>query len=104
MENLLVSSQTTCCICGFLLHVEAKGEGKRWYDFIRECKYLFLRNIYEEHELKKEKIYDIKDFYKVFNWLINLIPDFKMALDSDLETIEFEEFLENDLNQLCEAT
>ena len=37
MESLLVSSQTTCCICGFLLHVEAKGEGKRWYDFIIDC-------------------------------------------------------------------
>ena len=99
MENPLVPSQTICSICGFLLDVEAKGNGKnRWYNFIIECEHLFLRNTYEEHELNKMKINDIKDFYNVFERLIKLIPDFEIVLDSRLETIDFEEFLQNDLN------
>ena len=57
-----------------------------------------MRNTYEEHELNKMKINDIKDFYNVFERLIKLIPDFEIALDSRLETIDFEEFLQNDLN------
>ena len=102
MENPLVPSQTICSICGFLLDVEAKGNGKnKWYNFIIECEHLFLRNTYEEQELNKMKINDIKDFYNVFERLIKLIPDFEIALDSRLETIDFEEFLQNDLNNRC---
>ena len=56
-ENPLFPSETTYCICGFLLDVEACGEGKKgWYDIIVEREHLFLRNIYSEDELKKWKI------------------------------------------------
>ena len=41
-ETPIIASETTCAICGFLLDVEAKGDGKlRWYDFIVECEHLF---------------------------------------------------------------
>ena len=70
-------SETTCAIRGFLLDVEAKSDGKLWwYDFIVHCEHLFLRNIYEEEELKKIKIYNISDFYDIFDRLINLYNDF----------------------------
>ena len=41
MENTLIPSQAACSICGCLLVVEAKGESKRWYDFIVEWEHLF---------------------------------------------------------------
>lgn len=41
MENTLIPSQAACSICGCLLDVEAKGESKRWYDFIVEWEHLF---------------------------------------------------------------
>ena len=50
-ENPIISTKTKCCICGFLLDLEATGESKRWYDFIVECEYLFLKNIYSYDEL-----------------------------------------------------
>ena len=52
-ENRIVPSKTTCCICGFLLDTEACEEHQRWYDFIPEMEYLFLRNIYSEKDLEK---------------------------------------------------
>ena len=92
-ENPLIPSETTCAICGFLLDVEANGNGKlRWYDLIVDCEHLFLRNIYEEVELKKMKIYNFSDFYDIFDRLINLYNDFELALDGGLETSEFTVF------------
>ena len=37
-----MTSKTTCCICGFLVNVQASGKHKHWYDFIVERKHLFL--------------------------------------------------------------
>ena len=97
-ENPIIPSETTFAICGFSLDVEAKGDGKlQWYDFIVDCEHLFLRNIYEEEEFKKMKIYNISDFYDIFDRLINLYNDFELALDGGLETSEFTDFFENEL-------
>ena len=57
----------------------------------------FLRNIYEEEEFKKMKIYNINDFYDIFDRLINLYNDFELTLDGELETSEFTDFFENEL-------
>ena len=46
-ENLIISTKTTCCICGFFLDMEATGER------VVECKYLFLKHIYGYHEHTK---------------------------------------------------
>ena len=54
-ENAFVPSKTVCSICGFLLNVHARGEHKRWYDFIVECEHLFLRNSYSDTDLKKNE-------------------------------------------------
>ena len=29
-ENPIISAKTTCCVCGFLLDVEATWESKHW--------------------------------------------------------------------------
>ena len=58
-ENCIVPSKTTCCICGFLVDTEACGEHQRWYDFIVEMEYLFLRNIYSEKDVEKMEIKNI---------------------------------------------
>ena len=43
------------------------------------------------------KIYNINDFYDIFDRLINLYNDFELALDGGLETSEFTDFFENEL-------
>ena len=52
-ENPVVASENICCICGFLLDTEACGKHERWYYFIVEREYLFIRNIYSKNELEK---------------------------------------------------
>ena len=80
-ENAIVPSKTACSICEFLLVVEANGEHKRWYDFIVECEYLFLRNIYNEANLKKMKIENIEKYYEIFDRLVDLFPVVESALE-----------------------
>ena len=64
-----------------MLVVEANGEHKRWYDFIVECEYLFLRNIYNEANLKKMKIENIEKYYEIFDRLVDLFPVVESALE-----------------------
>ena len=64
--------ETTCSICGFLLDVQAEGKHKLWYDFLVECEYLFLRNIYSDNEVQKMKIDDIGGYYEIFDRLLDL--------------------------------
>ena len=61
-ENPIVPSKTICSICEFLLDVRACGKHKRWYDFIVECEYLSLRNIYSDTDLQKLKKNDIEKY------------------------------------------
>ena len=74
-ENPLVSSETTCCICGFLLDTEACGKHKTWYDFFVEREHLFTRNIYTEDKSEKTKQRkDICNYYYEFKKFIDLVP------------------------------
>ena len=43
------------------------------------------------------RIYNISDFYDIFDRLINLNNDFELALNGGLETSEFTDFFENEL-------
>ena len=72
-ENPLIPSETTCGICGFLLDTKASGEGKkRWYYFIVDREYLFIRKLYSEDELKemeniKDSFFYNKKYHEKFN-------------------------------------
>ena len=44
-----IDKDSLCYICDFPIAVD--GE-KGWFDFVVECKYLFLRNIYSYEDLK----------------------------------------------------
>ena len=75
-ENPLNPSETTCGICGFLLDTKASGEGKkRWYDFIVDREYLFIRNIYSEDELKEME--NIKDIFFIIKSITRSLIIFK---------------------------
>ena len=96
-ENPIVPSKTACSICGFLLVVEANGEHKRWYDFIVECEYLFLRNIYNEANLKKMKIENIEK-HEIFDRLVDLFPVVESALEDGDRSVEFKDFMLEELD------
>ena len=46
-----ILTETTCCICGFLVDVNASSE-KYWLSFAVEHEHLFLRNVYTIDNLK----------------------------------------------------
>ena len=48
-----IDKDSLCCICDFSIAVD--GE-KGWFDFVVECEYLFLRNIYSYEDLKQMNI------------------------------------------------
>ena len=77
-------SETPCSICGFLLDVEAEGKHKRWYDFIVECEYLFLRNIYSDTDLQNMKIDSIEKYYEIFDRLVDLFLQLKVHLNMEI--------------------
>ena len=83
-ENPIVLSETPCSICGFLLDVEAEGKHKRWYDFIVECEYLFLRNIYSDTDLQNMKIDSIEKYYEIFDRLVDLFLQLKVHLNMEI--------------------
>ena len=101
-ENPIVPSEIICSICGFLLDVHEMGEGKHksWYNFIVECERLFLRNIYSKADLQEMKIDDIEKYYEIFDRLLEIIPIVESALEDDIASTEFENFLLEDLNNL----
>ena len=81
-ENPIVPSKTTCCICGFILGTEACGEHQRWYNFIAEMEYLFLRNIYSEIDLEKMEKKNICNYYSRLEKFIELITIVEDALEN----------------------
>ena len=99
-ENPIVPSKTICSICGFLLDVHTRGEHKRWYDFIIECEYLFLRNIYSDTDLQKMKIDDIEKCYEIFDRLVELFPVVESALEDGNTSVEFENFIIEELDDV----
>ena len=83
-----------------MLDLHASDEHKRWYDFIVECEHLFLRNIYSKADLQEMKINDNEKYYEIFDRLVELNPVVESALEDDIASTEFENFLLEDLNNL----
>ena len=96
--NSIAPTETTCSICGFLLDVDAVGKHKRWYNFIVECEYHFLRNIYRNTNLQNMKIDNIKKYYEIFDRLVELSSIVENALEGECITSEFQDFVQIELD------
>ena len=83
-----------------MLDVHARGENKRWYDFIVEYKHLFLRNTYSDLDLQKMKIDDIEKYYEIFDMLVELFPVVESAPEDENTSTEFEDFMLEELDNL----
>ena len=83
-ENSILPSKTICSIYGFLLDVQEAGEHKRWYDFMVECKYLSVRNIYSNNSLHKMKINGAEKYYEIFDRLVDLVLALKVLLKMEI--------------------
>ena len=75
-----------CCICDFPIAVD--GE-KSWFDFVVECEYLFLRNIYSYKDLKQMKIENEENYKDIIHRLIDFYPLFENAYDMCDEVANF---------------
>ena len=103
-RNPLVPSKTTCCICDFLLDVDASGEHKKWHDFIIEREHLFLKNIFSKKDFQKnKKIKTIDEYRFSFERFMQLLPTVEKALSNPKcaeGNEDFENFLRYDLDNL----
>ena len=99
IEKNKLLPETTCCICGFPLDINAPGE-KQWLNFVAERKHLFLRNIYTIEDLKATGIDTTKKYSKIFERFLNLFPEVEAALEDEIESDEFKSFMEEDLNNM----
>ena len=97
-------SETPCSICGFLLNIEAEDKHKqRWYDFIVECEYLLLRNIYSDTDLQNMKIDSIEKKYEIFDRLVGLFPTVESALKCG-DIPKFQDFVQVELDHVFSTT
>ena len=79
-ENPIDSSETCCCICGFLLVTEA-GHGPEkiakitaWYDFIVQKEHIFIRNIYSREDiLSMENLSTLRNYFKKFGRFLKTV-------------------------------
>ena len=63
-----IDKDSLCCICDFSIAVA--GE-KGWFDFVVECEYLFLRNIYSYEDLKQMKIENEENYKDIIRRLLS---------------------------------
>lgn len=87
-----------------MLDVQADSEHKPWYDFVVECEYLFLRNIYSNNDLQKMKIDDIEKYYEIFDRLVELFPVVESALGDGDVCFEFRGLMEVELHSTLRET
>ena len=62
---------------------------KGWFDFVLECEYLFLRNIYSYEDLEQMKIENEENYKDIINRLIDFYPLFENAYDMCDEVTNF---------------
>ena len=83
-----ITSNTRCSICDFAIKVDPKGldykeNDMSYLDFLIRKEYAFLRNIFDEDELKKSKnICNLETYWNKMNLYIHLIKVSEMELKS----------------------
>ena len=83
-----ITSNTRCSICDFAIKVDPKGLDYKENDmsylgFLIRKEYAFLRNIFDEDELKKSKsICNLETYWNKMNLYIHLIKVSEMELKS----------------------
>ena len=69
-------------------------------DFVVEHEHLFLRNIYNIAELKVMKTDTTEKYSEIFEKMLKLFPVVETALEDEVESAEFKQFMEEDLDNL----
>ena len=105
-----ISSETKCAICDFALDVDPKGleyeENKMSYlDFLIRKKYAFIKNIFDEKELKLSKsICNLETYYQKMKLYVHLSKVAEIELKSATFFSDIDdELLQNFLIDYCNA-
>ena len=83
-----ITSDTKCVICDFAIEVDPKGlnykeNGMSYLDFLIKKEYAFLKNIFDEDELKKSKsICNLETCYDKMQLYLHLIRVSEVELKS----------------------
>ena len=104
------TSDTQCCICSFPLSVDVKGlEFKQnqmsYLDFLIRKEYAFIKNIYDEDELKiSEPLSSLEKYWQMMKRYIMMIKTAEIDLQSVYHFCEIEnENLQNILYEYLDA-
>ena len=72
-----------CSICGFLMDPYFKNG---WLDHVIRAKHLFLRNIYDDDQMKKMEIDNIEDYEAIILRMLNLVEELEKCLQNERAT------------------
>ena len=105
-----ITTETKCVICDFPLDVDPKGleykENEMSYlDFLIRKEYAFIKNIFDEKELKQSKsICNLKTYWQMMKLYIHLLKVAELELKSaDYFSDAHDELLQKFLIDYCDA-
>ena len=105
-----ITVETKCVICDFPIEVDPKGleykeNNMSYLDFLIRKEYAFIRNIFDEDDLKQSKsICDLKTYWNKMKLHIHLLRVSEMELKSAYFYSDInEELLKNFLMEYCDA-
>ena len=92
-----ITNQTLCSICDFPMDPQANNG---WLDHVIKAEHLFLKNIYDQDEMKNMEIdnLDNLDYTVILYRLLNIFEEFEDAFESGKMTEIVMDFLRGDLN------
>ena len=105
-----ITSDTKCAICDFGIEVEPKGlkykeNNMSYLDFLIKKEYSFLKNIFDENDLKESKsICNLENYYDKMQLFLHLIKVSEIELKSASFFSEIsDDLLEGFLMEYCDA-
>ena len=105
-----ITSDTKCVICDFAIELDPKGlkykeNDMSYLDFLIKKEYSFLKNIFDEDDLKKSKsICDLETYYDKMQLYLHLfrVSEVELISASFFSNIS-DELLEGFLMEYCDA-
>ena len=74
-----------------------------WLDYVTKAEHLFLKNIYDQDQMKKMEIENLEDYRYIIYRLLNVFEELEEAFESRTMTDTVMDFLRGDLSEAYET-
>ena len=74
-----------------------------WLDYVTKAEHLFLKNIYDQDQMKKMEIENLEDYRYIIYRLLNIFEELEEAFESRTMTDTVMDFLRGDLSEAYET-